>query len=41
MSIKFLVLGGGSLGLGGGGEVPIVFLWARGIFLTVENESDS
>ena len=32
MSIKFLVLGGGGiLGLGGGG-VPILFLWARGIF---------
>ena len=31
MSIKFLVLGGGSLGLGGGG-VPILFLWARGFF---------
>ena len=33
MSIKFLVLGGGwvfwVLG-GGGGEVPILFLWARG-----------
>ena len=33
MSIKFLVLGGGGiLGLGGGGEVPILFLWARGFF---------
>ena len=32
MSIKFLVLGGGGiLGLGGG-EVPILFLWARGFF---------
>ena len=30
MSIKFLVLGGGILGLGGG--VPILFLWARGFF---------
>ena len=32
MSIKFLVLGGGGiLGFGGGGgEVPILFLWARG-----------
>ena len=26
--IKFLVLGGG----GFGGEVPIIFLWARGFF---------
>ena len=33
MSIKFLVLGGGGiLGFGGGGEVPILFLWARGFF---------
>ena len=24
--------GGGILGLGGGGEVPILFLWARGFF---------
>ena len=31
MSIKFLVLGGGDLGLGGG-KVPILFLWARGFF---------
>ena len=32
MSIKFLALGGGGiLGLGGG-EVPILFLWARGFF---------
>ena len=31
MSIKFLVLGGGEFGLGGGG-VPILFLWARGFF---------
>ena len=31
MSIKFLVLGGGIFG-GGGGEVPILFLWARGFF---------
>ena len=32
MSIKFLV-GGGILGWGGGGgEVPILFLWARGFF---------
>ena len=31
MSIKFRVLGGGGLG-GGGGEVPILFLWARGFF---------
>ena len=30
MSIKFLVLGGGILGFFGGGEVPILFLWARG-----------
>ena len=29
MSIKFLVLGGGILVLGGGG-VPILFLWVRG-----------
>ena len=34
VSIKFRVLGGGgNLGLGGGGgEVPILFLWARGFF---------
>ena len=32
MSIKFLVLGGGYFGFGGGGEVPILFLWARGFF---------
>ena len=33
MSIKFLVLGGGVFWvLGGGGEVPILFLWARGFF---------
>ena len=33
MSIKFLVLGGGGIsGLGGGGEVPILFIWARGFF---------
>ena len=34
MSIKFCVLGGGGgiLGFGGGGEVPILFLWARGFF---------
>ena len=33
MSIKFRVLGGGgNLGLGGGGGVPILFLWARGFF---------
>ena len=30
MSIKFIVLGGGYFGLGEGGEVPILFLWARG-----------
>ena len=24
--------GGGILGFGGGGEVPILFLWARGFF---------
>ena len=30
MSIKFRVLGGGFWG--GGGEVPILFLWARGFF---------
>ena len=29
MSIKFRVLGGGGWG---GGEVPILFLWARGFF---------
>ena len=29
MSIKFRVLGGG---FRGGGEVPILFLWARGFF---------
>ena len=34
MSIKFLVLGGGYFGFwgGGGGRVPILFLWARGFF---------
>ena len=34
MSVKFLVLGGGGyFGFGGGGgEVPILFLWARGFF---------
>ena len=33
MSIKFLVLGGGGVfWVGGGGEVPILFLWARGFF---------
>ena len=33
MSIKFLVLGGGVFWVwGGGGEVPILFLWARGFF---------
>ena len=32
MSIKFLVLGGGFGVLGGGGEVPILFLWVRGFF---------
>ena len=33
MSINFLVLGGGGiLGFGGGGEVPILFLWAQGFF---------
>ena len=35
MSIKFLVLGGGVLRFffwGGGAEVPILFLWARGFF---------
>ena len=30
MSIKFRLLGGGILGFFGGGEVPILFLWARG-----------
>ena len=32
MSIEFLVLGGGGVFwvLEGGGEVPILFLWARG-----------
>ena len=31
--VKFLVLGGGgNLGFGGGGEVPTLFLWARGFF---------
>ena len=35
MSIKFLVLGGGGiLGFGGGGGVPILFLWGARIFLT-------
>ena len=36
MSIKFLVLGGGvyfGFFFWGGGGVPILFLWARGIFL--------
>ena len=34
MSIKFLILGGGYFGFGGGGrgEVPILFLWARRFF---------
>ena len=32
MSIKFLVLGGGVGFWGGGGGVPILFLWARGFF---------
>ena len=33
LSIKFRVLGGGEFWvLGGGGEVPILFLWARGFF---------
>ena len=35
MSIKILVLGGGGVFevfWGGGGEVPILFLWARGFF---------
>ena len=33
MSIKFLIFrGGGISGLGGGGGVPILFLWARGFF---------
>ena len=33
MSITFLVLGGGGiLGLGGGGEMPILVLWPRGFF---------
>ena len=34
MSIKFLVLGGGGVILGFflGGGVPILFLWARGLF---------
>ena len=31
MSIKFLLLGGGIWGFGGGG-VPILFLWAQGFF---------
>ena len=31
VSIKFLLLGGGYFGFGGGG-VPILFLWARGFF---------
>ena len=36
MSIKFLVLGGGGiLGLRGGGEVPILLLWARGFFWAI------
>ena len=32
MSIKFLVLGGGILGLGGGGSADFIFMGAR-IFL--------
>ena len=34
VSIKFCVLGGGGYFgfLGGGGGVPILFLWARGFF---------
>ena len=31
-SIKFLVLGGGGIWGLGGGEVPILFLWAQGFF---------
>ena len=34
MPIKFLILGGGIWGFWGGGgeEVPVLFLWARGFF---------
>ena len=36
MPIKFLLLGGGCWGfLEGGGEVPILFLWARGFLQEV------
>ena len=36
MSIKFLVLGGGIwVFIWGGGGVPILFLWTRGIFLKI------
>ena len=38
-SIKFLLLGGGNFGFwvlgGGGGGVPILFLWARGFFAAI------
>ena len=40
MPINFLALGGGGVWvfLGGGGvEVPIVFLWARGFFLNLQS----
>ena len=30
MPIEFLILGGGSFFAGGGGDVPISFLWAQG-----------
>ena len=37
LSINSLVLGGGGiLGFGRGGEVPILFLWARGFFWVFE-----
>ena len=40
MSIKFLVLGGGVLGLGGGGSADFIFMGAR-IFLSNGPETNS
>ena len=42
MSIKFLVLGGGVFWIwGGGGGVPILFLWARGFSDNAETHCNS